>query len=239
LCDDLLFVNGAYAEYIALPARLVARNLVTVPPGVPAARVAFAEPVACCLHAVELAAVEPGDAVAVLGHGPLGLLLGLLARQAGARVVVAGKAGPRLDVARGLGFAACVEVAASPDPVGLVRGAAGGPVRCAIEATGRPEAWEQAIGAVDRGGTVVFFGGCAPGTSIRVDTRRLHYEELRLLGAFHHTPALIRRAVALLTAGKVDPSPLVTATMSLAEVPEALARMSRGEALKVLIDPTR
>src|SRR5581483_3623160 len=129
LCDDLLFVNGAYAEYIALPARLVARNLVTVPPGVPAARVAFAEPVACCLHAVELAAVEPGDAVAVLGHGPLGLLLGLLARQAGARVVVAGKAGPRLDVARGLGFAACVDVAASPDPVGLVRGAAGGPRR--------------------------------------------------------------------------------------------------------------
>ena len=239
LCDDLLFVNGAYAEYIVLPPRVVARNLVPVGDDVPAARVAFAEPVACCLHAVDVAGIRPGDAVAVFGHGPLGLLLGLLARRAGARVILAGKGGARLAVAARLGFAACLDVAGTPDPVGLVRGAAGGGVRCAFDATGRPEAWEQAIDTVDKGGTVVFFGGCAPGTSIRLDTRRVHYEELRLLGVFHHTPALIRRAVAILAEGALDPSPLVTETMALGEVPEALARMSRGEALKVLIDPSR
>jgi L-iditol 2-dehydrogenase len=239
LCDDLLFVNGAYGEYIALPPRLVARNLVPVGADVPAARVAFAEPVACCLHAMDFAGIRPGDPVAIFGHGPLGLLLGLLARQAGARVILAGKGGPRLAVAGRLGFAACLDVAGEADPVGLVRGAAGGGVRCAIDATGRPEAWEQAIGAVDKGGTVVFFGGCAPGTSIRLDTRRVHYEELRLVGVFHHTPALIRRAVAMLADGTLDPSPLVSGTMALGEVPEALARMSRGEALKVLIDPAR
>jgi L-iditol 2-dehydrogenase len=163
----------------------------------------------------------------------------MLARQAGARVILAGKGGPRLALADRLGFAACLDVASEADPVGLVRGAAGGGVRCAIDATGRPEAWEQAIGAVDKGGTVVFFGGCAPGTSIRLDTRRVHYEELRLVGVFHHTPALIRRAVAMLAEGALDPSPLVTDTMALGEVPEALARMSRGEVLKVLIDPAR
>jgi L-iditol 2-dehydrogenase len=239
LCDDLLFVNGAYAEYIALPPRVVARNLVPVAPDVPAARVAFAEPVACCLHAMDVAGIRPGDPVAVFGHGPLGLLLGLLARRAGARVILAGKDGPRLAVAARLGFAACLDVGGASDPVALVRGAAGGGVRCAIDATGRPEAWEQAIGAVDKGGTVVFFGGCAPGTGIRLDTRRVHYEELRLLGVFHHTPALIRRAVAMLAEGALDPSPLVTDTMALGEVPEALARMGRGEALKVLIDPAR
>jgi L-iditol 2-dehydrogenase len=237
LCDDLLFVNGAYAEYIALPARLVAKNLVPIPAGVPAVRVAFAEPVACCLHAIDLAAIRPGDWIAVFGHGPLGLLLGLLARRAGAHVVLVGKAGPRLAVAARLGFAACLDVTATDDPAGLVRGAAGGGVRCAIDATGRPEAWEQAIAATDKGGTVLFFGGCAPGTGIRLDTRRVHYEELRLLGVFHHTPALIRRAVSLLADGELDPTPLLSGEVGLADVPDALARMSRGEALKVLVYP--
>jgi L-iditol 2-dehydrogenase len=237
LCDDLLFVNGAYAEYIALPPRLVAQNLVKVRPDADAARVAFAEPVACCLRAIDAAGFAPGDTVAVLGHGPLGLLLGLLARSGGARVVLAGKAGPRLDRARGLGFSACVDVTGSDDGVRAVREAAGADVRCVIEATGRPEAWEQAMAVVGKGGTVVFFGGCAPGTSVPLDTRRVHYEELRLLGVFHHTPALIRRAVALLADGTLDPSPLVTHEMALDDVPRALDLMRRGEALKILIRP--
>jgi L-iditol 2-dehydrogenase len=237
LCDDLLFVNGAYAEYIALPPRLVTRNLVSVPPETDAARAAFAEPVACCLRAIDAAALGAGDTVAVLGHGPLGLLLGLLARAGGARVVLAGKAGPRLDRARRLGFAACVDVARATDAVSAVRDAAGGDVRCVIEATGRPEAWEQAMAIAGKGGTVVFFGGCAPGTTVSLDTRRVHYEELRLLGVFHHTPGLIRRAVALLSDGTFDPTPLVTHEMGLDDVPRALDLMSRGEALKVLIRP--
>lgn len=237
LCDDLLFVNGAYAEYIVLPARVVAKNLVIVPATAAAARVAFAEPVACCLHAIDLAAIQPGDSVAILGHGPLGLTLGLLARAAGARVVLAGKAGPRLERAERLGFAACVDVTRTSDPVGRIRAELGGGARCAIDATGRPEAWEQAVAAADKGGTVIFFGGCAPGTSVRLDARRVHYEELRLFGAFHHTPTLIRRAVTLLAEGVLDPSALITHEMDLERVPEALALMSRGEALKVLINP--
>jgi L-iditol 2-dehydrogenase len=238
LCDDLLFVNGAYAEYIALPPRLVARNLVPVSAAADFAQVAAAGPVACCLHAIDAAAIRPGDAVAVFGHGPLGLLLGLLARDAGARVVVAGKAGPRLAVAARLGFAACLDVTGVADPVGLVRMAAGGGVQCAIDATGRPEVWEQAVAATDKGGTAVFFGGCAPGTTVRLDTRRVHYEELRLVGVFHHTPALIRRAVSLLADGRLDVSPLVTHHMGLGEVPEALVMMAQGAALKILIRPS-
>jgi L-iditol 2-dehydrogenase len=237
LCDDLLFVNGAYAEYIALPPRLVARNLIPVGPDAEASRVAFAEPVACCLRAVDAAAFAPGDTVAILGHGPLGLLLGLLARDGGARVVLAGKTGPRLERARGLGFVACVDAARTADPVAAVRAAAGGDVRCVIEATGRPEVWELAMAVAGKGATVVFFGGCAPGTRVQLDTRRVHYEELRLLGVFHHTPGLIRRAVGLLTEGSLDPTPLVTHEMGLADVPRALDLMSRGEALKVLIRP--
>jgi len=152
-------------------------------------------------------------------------------------VVLAGKAGPRLEHARRLGFAACVDVAGAADPVSAVREAAGGDVRCVLEATGRPEAWEQAMAVAGKGATVVFFGGCAPGTSVRLDTRRVHYEELRLLGVFHHTPALIRRAVGMLADGTLDPTPLVTHEMGLGDVPRALDLMSRGQALKVLIRP--
>jgi len=95
------------------------------------------------------------------------------------------------------GIAATSPVMVSSDVVfhaNRLRDAAGGDVRCVIEATGRPEAWEQAMALAGKGGTVVFFGGCAPGTIARLDTRRVHYEELRLLGVFHHTPELIRRA---------------------------------------------
>jgi len=237
LCDDLLFVNGAYAEYIALPPRLVARNLVPVGPRVEPARVAFAEPVACCLRAIDAAAIRPGDPVVVLGHGPLGLLLGLLARAAGARVVLAGKAGPRLEHARALGFAACLDVTQAHDVPEALRQAAGGDVRSTIEATGRPEAWEQAVAATGKGGTVVLFGGCAPGTTIQLSTRRVHYDELRLSGVFHHTPEVIRRAVELLADGRLDPMPLVTHEMGIEAVPRALDLMRRGDALKVLIRP--
>ena len=103
------------------------------------------------------------------------------------------------------------------------------------DATGRPEVWEQAVDAVGRGGSVLFFGGCAPGTAIRLDTRRTHYEELTLLGAFHHTPEMIRRAVEMLASGALVPDSLISHRMVLEEVGQALALMAKGEALKVLI----
>jgi len=239
LCEDLLFVNGAYGEAIALPPRLVARNVVPIGPALPAARAAFAEPLACALLGVERGRVEAGMTVVVFGHGPLGCLLALGARQRGARVIVVGKAGWRLERVRAMGLGECVDARTVSDVPGHLRAVTGGGAEVTIDATGRPEVWEQAIDAVGRGGTVVLFGGCAPGTSVRVDTRRAHYEELTLVGAFHHTPDLIRRAVDLLAAGAIDPGPLLTHQMGLAQVKEALAMMERGETMKVLVDPTR
>ena len=238
LCEDLLFVNGAYGEYIALPPRLVARNLVRLGRDVRASRAAFAEPLACALLGVERARVESGQTVVVLGHGPLGCLLGMVAAARKARVLIVGKAGWRFDRVRALGIAECVDATAGDHVVATLRALTGGRgVDVAIDATGRPEVWEQALAAVGRGGSVVFFGGCAPGTSITVDTRRTHYEELSLLGAFHHTPEVFRRAVDLLEAGTIDPDGLITGRMGLAGVRQALDMMARGEALKVLIEP--
>lgn len=238
LCEDLLFVNGAYGQYIALPPRLVAGNVVPIGPGLAASSAAFAEPLACALLGVERGRVEAGMTVAIWGHGPLGCLLALAARQRGAQVVMVGKAGWRLDRVRELGLGTCVDGLSTPDMGGYLRQLTGGRgPEVTVDATGRPEVWEQAIDGVGRGGTVVLFGGCAPGTSVRVDTRRAHYEELTLVGAFHHTPAMIRRAVELLESKAIEPAGLLTHRMGLGQVKEALALMERGETMKVLVDP--
>jgi L-iditol 2-dehydrogenase len=238
LCEDLLFVNGAYGEHISLPPRLVARNVVPISPRLAASTAAFAEPLACALLGVERGGVEAGMTVAIWGHGPLGCLLALAAGQRGAQVVIVGKAGWRLDQVRALGLGTCVDALSVPDIVGHLRGLTGGRgPDVTVDATGRPEVWEQAIDGVGRGGTVILFGGCAPGTSVRLDTRRTHYEELTLVGAFHHTPAMIRRAVELLESKAIEPSGLLTHRMGLGQVKEALALMERGETMKVLVDP--
>jgi L-iditol 2-dehydrogenase len=236
LCEDLLFVNGAYGEYLALPRRLVTANTVPLSPGMPAARAAFAEPLACALLAIERADVQAGQTIAILGHGPLGCLLAMVATARRARVIMVGRPGWRLDRVRALGGWECLE--ASPDVAADIRARTEGRgAEVTIDATGRAEVWEQAVDTVGRGGSVVFFGGCAPGTTVRLDTRRLHYEELALLGAFHHTPAVIRRAIALLESGALAPDALITHRMALDRVPEALALMARSEALKILIEP--
>jgi L-iditol 2-dehydrogenase len=238
LCEDLLFVNGAYGEHIALPPRLVARNVVPISPRLAASTAAFAEPLACALLGVERGRVEAGMTVAIWGHGPLGCLLALAAGQRGAQVVIVGRAGWRLDQVRALGLGTCVDALSIPDIASHLRGLTGrrGP-DVTVDATGRPEVWEQAIDGVSRGGTVILFGGCAPGTAVRLDTRRTHYEELTLVGAFHHTPAMIRRAVELLESKAIEPSGLLTHRMGLGQVKEALALMERGETMKVLVDP--
>jgi L-iditol 2-dehydrogenase len=238
LCEDLLFVNGAYGERIALPPRLVQRNVVVIGAGLEPSIAAFAEPLACALLGVARGGVEAGMTVAVFGHGPLGCLLAMAARQRGARVIIVGKAGWRLEHVRAMGLGPCLDGPSTPDLVAHLRELTEGRgPEVTVDATGRPEVWEQAIDGVGRGGTVVLFGGCAPGTSVRVDTRRAHYEELTLVGAFHHTPTAIRRAVELLESKAIEPGVLLSRRVGLGQVKEALAWMGRGETMKVAVDP--
>jgi L-iditol 2-dehydrogenase len=238
LCEDLLFVNGAYGEFLALPPRLVEVNLVRIGAAMPAWRAAFAEPLACALQGLERGRVEAGMTVAVLGHGPLGCLLALTAAQRGARVVLVGKGGWRLERVRAAGIVEVLDSHEAGNLAAALRARTGGRgPDVVVDATGRPEVWEGALDTVGRGGTVVFFGGCAPGTTVQVDTRRAHYEELTLVGAFHHTPPLIRRAIELLESGALVPDALVTHRMGLAAVPDALAMMAAGQALKIAINP--
>jgi L-iditol 2-dehydrogenase len=196
LCERLQpFLNGAYAEYLLVPERIASRNLVAVPPRLAPEVAAMVEPLACCLRGVERAGIAGGETVAVLGPGPIGLMLCAAARDAGANVVSVGGRPERRELAR--------EFGAEPG------GGEGADV--VIEAVGTGEAWHDALELVRAGGTVVFFGG----REVAVDTFRLHYEELTLRGAFHHTPRHVRAALAFLASGAYPWERLVTHQVGL------------------------
>jgi L-iditol 2-dehydrogenase len=199
LCEHLRpFLNGAYAEYLLVPARIAERNLLAVPAGLAAEVAAMVEPLACCLRGIERAEVESGQTVAVLGSGPIGVMLCAAARDAGARVVAVGGRPERRELARDFG--------AEP---GDGRGA-----DVVVEAAGTAKSWQDALELVRPGGTVLFFGG----RELAIDTFRLHYEELTLRGAFHHTPRHVRAALAFLASGAHPWGRLVTHRVGLEQV---------------------
>jgi L-iditol 2-dehydrogenase len=107
-----------------------------------------------------------------------------------------------------------------------------------IEAVGRPEAWDWAIEMVRKGGTVNFFGGCASGTKVQLDTDRLHYSEITLKATFHHTPETVRRAFGLITAKKIRPTDYITGEAPLSRLQHVLRGMlNRGGDIKTAIIP--
>jgi L-iditol 2-dehydrogenase len=239
LCEDLLFLNGAYAEYVAVPARIAEKNLLRLPDTLPFEAAALVEPLACAVHGAAETGARPGETVAILGAGPLGLLLTRCCVLAGARVLVVGRRPARLAAALQMGAEEALDAADGADPCAWVRERTHGRgADRVIEAVGTPEAWSQAVTLVRRGGTVNLFGGCASGTSVNLDTARLHYDALTLVATFHHTPATIREALRLLVAGQVPAEVLIQERAPLERLPELLPELARGGGpLKVSIAP--
>jgi len=197
------------------------------------------EPLACVLHCLDHAALHPGDTVVVNGDGPSGLMLAAMAKWRGARVILCGRAAPRLALAQRCGADAVVNYAEVPDQVAAVRALtdAGRGVDVAIEAVGRPEVWEATVAMVRKGGQAIFYGGCGPGKKVHFDTQALHYDQLTLQGVFHNTPYHVRLALQVLADGRLPGAALITHTLPLARLPEAFDLMINRHALKVALLP--
>jgi L-iditol 2-dehydrogenase len=239
LCEDLLFNNGAYAEYIRIPARIVERNFHEIPKHVSYQDAALIEPLACVVRGLEETGVRAGDNVAVMGLGPIGMMFVRLARVYGARVIAIGRRKTQLDRAAAMGAS---ELLTSVDGVDVVRQVRdltdGRGVDVAIEAVGNPEAWETAVRMLRRGGTVNFFGGCPAGSHINLDTALVHYSELTCKASFHHTPAHIRRSLELVTSGDISSKDFVNRVEPLANLLEVLKHlMSHNGHMKTAIVP--
>ena len=239
LCDDLLFINGAYAEYIVVPERVVHTNLLELPAALPCAVACLTEPLACVLYCLDQATLHPGDTVVVNGDGPSGLMLAAMAAWRGARVILCGRAPQRLGLAQQFGADAVVNYADVPDQVEAVRALTDGQrgADVAIEAVGRPEVWETTVAMVRKGGQAIFYGGCSRGTSVRLDTQALHYDQLTLQGVFHNTPYHVRLALEVLASQHLPGAALITTTLPLARLCDAFELMLARQALKVAVLP--
>lgn len=239
LCEDLLFNNGAYAEYIRIPSRIVERNTYQIPSHISYQDAALAEPLACVIRGLEESRVRPGDTVAVIGQGPIGLMFTRLAKVYGARVIAIGRRRTQLQRAARMGADDLICGSDVDDLPKVVRDLTEGyGVDVAIEAVGNPETWQTAVKLVRKGGTVNFFGGCPNDSRIELDTSLLHYSEITCTASFHHTPAHIQKALDIVSRGQITASDFVNGEEPLTNLLEVMRHlMSHNGHMKTAIIP--
>ena len=239
LCENLDLLNGAYAQYIAVPKRIVEKNTLIIPKNLSFAQAAFAEPLSNVVHGIAKTPINKGDVVGVMGIGPIGLMFAKLAKLKGAKVIAMGRNPLKLKMAQEFADAdVVIDVNKYPDPTEFImnytnehRG-----LDVAIECVGLPSMWEKMFSLVRKGGYVHFFGGCASGTSVNIDTKRLHYDEVKIISSFHHTPKYFREALDLIASGKIDVEKLITKHMDMKYAKKAIEMHRDGEAIKILLE---
>ena len=240
LCENLEFLNGAYAQYITVPKQIVEKNMVKLPDDLPFELAAFAEPLANVVHGVERTDIKAKDVVGIIGTGPIGLMFARLAKLKGAKVIIAGRNEKKLNFAKEFAQAdETINIKKYQNPEKIFKSFTTSNVGLdvAVECTGIPEIWELLLRCVRKGGTVHFFGGCKSGSKIELDTTQMHYGDIRILSVFHHTPKYFRMALDLIAKKKIDVSKLIGTTLPLEKTKEALQLHENGNAIKVLIKP--
>ena len=244
LCPHLFensLLPGGLAERVRIPRQLAERGLFPLPEGLPLSIAALAEPVGCCVQGVEDCGVTAGDAVLVVGDGPMGLLCAAVARAYGASlVIIAGLTPHRLAVAVGAGFPrryadAVIHVGEQDlsERMAALTGGRGADV--VIVAVSGAEAVEAGLGALRRGGALNIFAGVPEGTTIPLDLRQVHYGQIRITGSFGVGPYHVAQALRLLASRQMDFAPLVTATFPFEEAPEAIAYAMNQVGLKAVV----
>ncbi len=240
LCENLDLLNGAYAQYITVPARIVEKNMLILPDDLSFDKAAFCEPLANVVHGVERTGIKPGDSVGIIGIGPIGLMFARLAKLKGARVIVAGRNPLKLKMAEEFAHAdEIVDLTKYPNPEMIFRDFSeeGRGIDVAVECVGLPEIWERIFSFVRPGGTVHFFGGCKSGSTVTFDTTKMHYGDIKMMSVFHHTPKYFRMALDYIASGEVEVEKLITETLPLEKIEYALQQHIEGKALKFLIKP--
>jgi L-iditol 2-dehydrogenase len=227
LCEDLIFNNGAYAELIRIPARIVEKNTLLVSADVPFEYAAMTEPLACVVRGMEESGARAGDSMIVIGAGPIGLMFMEVAALSGVRVIAVVKRDDQIETAKLFGAEQVVQIADGVDVIAAARALTpeGRGADVVIEAVATPMTWEWAVEMVRKGGVVNFFGGPPSGTKVGLDTNRLHYGDITLKASFHHTPATCRTAFELIASGRFNCADAITGRAGLEEVPALFERM--------------
>ena len=240
LCENLQFLNGAYAEYITVPARIVEKNMIKLPDDLSFEEAAFTEPLANVVHGAERTDIKAGQSVGIIGIGPIGLMFAKYAKLKGARVIVGGRNELKLRLAKEFaGVDEVVDLKNTENVEEVFKNFSdeGRGLDVAIECVGLPEIWEQTFSLVRAGGTVHFFGGCKKGSEIKLSTTKMHYGDIKILSVFHHTPEYVRKALDLIATHQMDVKKLITEEISLDKLPYAMQQHIEGKAIKFLVKP--
>lgn len=240
LCEHLKenHITGAYAEYVRVPEQIVRQNTFEIPANFSFKDAALLEPLACVVHGVNIADIRLGDTVAIIGSGPIGLLLLQLVKRSGScKTIIADLSQKRLEIAKVLGADFTINGDTEVQVAKVRELTDGKGADVVIEAVGQVRTWEASIEMCRKAGTIVLFAGAPAGTRFSIDTRRLHYEELTVKGVYHHTPLYVEKALNLLLYGAINTKAMVTHEMPLRNVADALKMMENGEAIKVAIIP--
>jgi L-iditol 2-dehydrogenase len=239
LCEHLTdgMALGAYADYIRLPAHVVARNLFKKPPALSYIEAAFLEPFSCIVHGWNMLqranAQSPKPAkVAIIGAGSIGLLHLVYAHHFGIPATVFARQEARLDLAAKLGASETVIADFDSLPATLTAS-----FPAVIESGGTPESWQEAVRLAAPGGRILFFSGLPKGSHVPIDATRVHYEELTLLGSFHFTPADVRDARDLLVTGVVPARDLISGVLPLSSLAEAFEQLDSRAGFKYALIP--
>ena len=230
--------DGGFAEYLAIPPLAISGgNVIKIPPAVSDEAAALSEPLSCVINALELAHLKSGDSVLILGGGPLGALHAQVARAMGAKtVLIVQRSEPRISLLHRLDGIRVID-GSREDVLAAVRDETGG-LGADIVSVCAParEAQEQAITFARKGGTVSLFASLPKDAAdITLNSRTIHYGELRLVGASDSRPEHVAQAVRLMAEGKIDVAPLITHRLSLEDIQAGLNLMMAKQSLKVLI----
>jgi L-iditol 2-dehydrogenase len=237
LCPDVMRekVLGAFAQFLCVPAPVARQNLFPRPPNLDAELAALLESLACVVHGLERLDWRGVERVLVLGLGAMGLLFAqLLPHYTTAARAGAGRRAPRVALARRFGL----------DPVWDLTAAAlaeqlppAERFDCVLECTGQLEGWREAFARTAPGGQVLLFGGLPRDTVFALDSYRLHYEEIRVLGDFHFAPPDVARAREFLLSGRLELAPLINGCYPLARLAEVMGLLQSGAGFQYAIDP--
>jgi len=240
LCENALavggagktIINGAYAEYVKVPEK----NVIKFDKNVPLKYAALTEPLACAIHGIELAEVNPGDRVAIIGAGPMGLILTYLAVYRGAsQVIVLDLKDERLETAKLMGASDIINPRKC-NPEEVIKDVTDDElVDVVIEAVGAPETVQDTFKYVRRGGTILIFGVPPKDTLVNFSPFSVYFNELRIVGSYALTPNSFLKSAELISKSRINFDYIITEIYPLEKLNEAIEKAKRGEGLKKLI----
>lgn len=234
MCESLVFCRGAYAEYVKVPAPIVAQNMFVIPDSLSHKAASLMEPLSCAVYGIENCPIALGDTVVINGAGPIGLMFARLAVLRGARVLVTDMLPGRLALAERLGVWKTLNLTGVEDTVEAVRALTvdGRGADVVIEAAGLIQVWETSVKMARKGGFVLLFGGTKSGSVLSVDATLLHYSQITIKGVFHTTPRHVAAALELLKLGVISAEDFVQNEYPLERLEEAIREHASGAVIK-------